>query len=184
MKDRFEVLLDSPSNISRIYSSGYVLVLMDSCFIVRYSDLMEALASEKYVKSSGRIPTVCDFTRYEVRSISPWTGGKPWKVLKKAEELNLCTVRTGFIEYGEPTEKLLGFKEYIDTFKKSYAGVRGRSNKEDLALYVTVLYLRDGGVKVEVATVDKVLGGAFEEAGVIVHVEPWIRFQSSMTSTS
>jgi len=173
MRDRFEVWIESPPSISKIYSSGYTLVLMDSCFIVEFSDFIEVLASENYVAATGRIPAVCDFTRYEVRSISPRTGGKPWRTLKKAEEQNLCIVRTGFIDYGEPTEKLLEFKEYIKAFKKSYAGFSGRSNKEDLALYVTALYLRGSDVRVEVATVDRALRKALEEADIIVHAKPW-----------
>jgi hypothetical protein len=173
MRDRFEVWIESSSSISKIYSSGYTLVLMDSCFIVEYSDIIELLASENNVTATGRIPAVCDFTRYEVKSIGPRTGGKPWKALKKAEKLNLCILRTGFIEYGEPTDKLLEFREYVKAFKKSYAGLPGRSNNEDLALYVTTLYLRDSDVKVEVATVDRALRKALEEADVTVHVEPW-----------
>jgi len=173
MRDRFELWIESPSSISKIYSSGYTLVLMDSCFIVEYSDLIELLASEMHVTATGRIPAVCDFTRYEVRSITPRTGGRPWKALKEAEKLNLCIVRTGFIEYGEPTDKLLEFKEYIKAFKKSYAGLPGRSNKEDLALYVTTLYLRDEDVRIEVATVDRALRKALEEAEVTVHAKPW-----------
>ena len=135
--------------------------------------MIELLASEKYVESSGSIPAVCDFTRHEVRSISPKTGGKPWKALRRAEESNLCIVWTGFIEYGEPTDRLLGFKDYIDMFKKSYIGVRSRSNKGDLALYVTALYLRSLDVKVEVATIDKTLWRALESAGLTVYVRPW-----------
>ena len=79
----------------------------------------------------------------------------------------------GVIEYGEPTEKLLEFREYIKSFKKSYAGLPGRSNKEDLALYVTTLYLRDSDVRVEVATVDRALRKTLEKADITVHVKPW-----------
>jgi hypothetical protein len=42
------------------------------------------------------------------------------------------------------------------------------------ALYVTTLYLRDSDVKVEVATVDRALRKALEEADVTVHVKPWV----------
>jgi hypothetical protein len=79
----------------------------------------------------------------------------------------------GVIEYGEPTEKLLEFREYIKSFKKSYAGLPGRSNKEDLALYVTTLYLRDSDVRVEVATVDRALRKTLGKADITVHVKPW-----------
>jgi hypothetical protein len=173
LTDRFEIWLESSLGLSKIRSYGYILVLMDSCFIVEYADIIGLLASEGHVRRLGRIPTVCDFTRHEVRSISVKAGRNPWRALKKAEKLNLCILRTGFIDYGEPTEKLLEFKEYVKAFKKSYAGLPGRSNNEDLALYVTTLYLRDSDVKVEVATVDRALRKALEEANVTVHVKPW-----------
>jgi len=86
MRDRFEVWIESSSSISKIYSSGYTLVLMDSCFIVEYSDIIELLASENNVTATGRIPAVCDFTRHEVRSISVKAGRNPWRALRKALE--------------------------------------------------------------------------------------------------
>lgn len=174
MKNRFEIWVESPSDISRIRASGYALVLMDSCFIVEYSDLLEVLASGEHIRATGRIPAVCDFTRHEVEGVRLKAGGRVWRALRRAERLNLCMVRTGFIEHGEPTEKLLEYREYIKAFKRLYAGLPGRSNKEDLALYVTTLHLRDSEVKAEAATIDKALRRALEKAEITVHTRPWI----------
>lgn len=174
MRGRFEVRLESPTDVSRIFRSGYTLILLDSCFIVEYVEVIGRLASDEVVKSSSRISAACGFTKHEVKSLDPRrTGVNAWRTLKKAESLNLCILKTGFIDRGEPTKKLHSFTEYVKQFKKSYAGWKSSSNIEDLALYVTTLYLRDRDVEVEVATLDRIFRKALEDAGISVHTRPW-----------
>lgn len=169
--------LDSETDLERFSRSGYELALMDTCFIVKYIDLMPALTDLNSIKRSRILPAICDFVKRELQMLSESRiGFAPWRRLNKTlkDDSLIIYLKTDF---GRGYFlKVLRMLEggYVEAFKRAYAGNRGRSNKRDQYLYVAAAYLNQVGVDTSVATTDGTLIKSLKASGIKAYSRPWI----------
>ena len=169
--------LDSETDLEGLSRSGYELALMDTCFIIRYMNLMPALACPDTIKRSRILPAICDFVRRELEMLSESrVGFAPWRRLNKTlkHDSLIIYLKTDFGRgYFLKVLRMLE-SGYVEAFKKSYAGSRGRSNKRDQYLYVAAAYLNQVGVDTSVATTDGTLIKSLRASGIKAYSRPWI----------
>lgn len=192
--------LGDPLDLERMAKTGYRYILMDTCFVVKEIDSLARLCDPSFIKSSGRVPSLCDFTLREFRSLSG-SGGKEAAIMNKIVRERsfgmghiwrkyqrmidsggvVITIDTGVSSRAE-TNRLIheldrGYRRLI---LSRYSGHRSRGNPYDLALAAVAILLASSGVKSGVATTDRrllelarELGG---ECGLDMEVwsRPWL----------
>jgi len=172
--------LDSESDLEGLSRSGYELVLMDSCFVIDFIEYMFALTDYRFIKRSQTLPVICDFIKRELQRVNAVkVGFAPWrrlnKLLKNDSSL-LIYLKTDFGK-GEGFTHVLKMLEgdYLDVFKRIYAGNKRKSNKRDQYLYVAAAYLNQFGVNTSVATIDKALLEVLRFSRITAYPRPWFR---------
>lgn len=175
--------LESEADVERLSKTGYEIILLDTCFIVNFITDLDRVLKPDAIKTSRKLPCICDFTKRELRHLilREKKGFNPWRRLQQYLKNGsiIILLRTGIVRSGqiarEPLDEIverLG-RGCIKPFVKAYGGWRARSNMKDLALYLSAVKLAIHGVKVAVATTDRRLRLALELANIPTYRSPW-----------
>lgn len=174
--------LSDSRDLERMAKTGYRYILVDTCFIVEEIDSLPRLCEPSFIRVSGKVPSLCDFTYKEFRSVSGSSAGEitimhkilrgcslarrsytlgmgeVWKKYHRIISSGGVVVRliTG-ATCREDINRLVDMldKGYRRVILRHYSGCKSRSNPYDLALAAIAVLLVSSGVKSGVATKDR-----------------------------
>ena len=172
---RITLNLLEESGLEPVERSGYRVILMDTCFLVKWMSRLPDLSSIEAVKSSKRIPAICDFIEEELRHLarpirSPAERGAASPPLRWAEFREAVASSKILIGLDTGAKSLRSLSQLIRSVDKpirrvifkQFSGLSARSNQVDIALISTAAILARRGVGAGIASIDQRLLDAVE----------------------